>query len=405
MSIFKKLVILLVISFVLMSLLSYKTNDINDEKTILLYKERYKKNANDILSFLMLDDTKSLLERLKIMGFSIVDKPKDISKYKNIYEQNINLGEMKIYKKGGILYLALEYMGNEIFICDETQISQNREKNILNFMIYADIFLLFVIFAVFIKILIPIKNLAKGIEKFGMGDFSYRLKEGKNGDEIALVISKFNEMANSLEMVNRARMQFLTDISHELRTPISKSKIALSFLEDGKYKNILKNSVTAMDKLTDELLHIERLNSNNVQFEIKEWSIESILLESLSKMIILDEILDVEMKSIFNINADLNYISIAIKNLIDNAIKYNDYQKDSRIYIKSTPNKLCIISSGEKLDKPLEFYTSVFTRDENARSGYGYGLNLVKRVLDKHGFELAYEHINDKNIFCIIFSI
>ncbi len=174
-------------------------------------------------------------------------------------------------------------------------------------------------------------------------------------------------------------------------------KIALSFLEDGKYKNILKNSVTAMDKLTDELLHIERLNSNNVQFEIKEWSIESILLESLSKMIILDEILDVEMKSIFNINADLNYISIAIK--------YNDYQKDSRIYIKSTPNKLCIISSGEKLDKPLEFYTSVFTRDENARSGYGYGLNLVKRVLDKHGFELAYEHINDKNIFCIIFSI
>ncbi|WP_201030324.1 hypothetical protein [Campylobacter fetus] len=51
MSIFKKLVILLVISFVLMSLLSYKTNDINDEKTILLYKERYKKNANDILSF------------------------------------------------------------------------------------------------------------------------------------------------------------------------------------------------------------------------------------------------------------------------------------------------------------------------------------------------------------------
>ncbi|WKW19389.1 HAMP domain-containing histidine kinase [Campylobacter fetus subsp. fetus] len=234
-----------------------------------------------------------------------------------------------------------------------------------------------------------------------MGDFSYRLKEGKNGDEIALVISKFNEMANSLEMVNRARMQFLTDISHELRTPISKSKIALSFLEDGKYKNILKNSVTAMDKLTDELLHIERLNSNNVQFEIKEWSIESILLESLSKMIILD----VEMKSIFNINADLNYISIAIKNLIDNAIKYNDYQKDSRIYIKSTPNKLCIISSGEKLDKPLEFYTSVFTRDENARSGYGYGLNLVKRVLDKHGFELAYEHINDKNIFCIIFSI
>ncbi|HDX6329980.1 TPA: HAMP domain-containing histidine kinase [Campylobacter fetus subsp. venerealis] len=341
----------------------------------------------------MLDDTKSLLERLKIMGFSIVDKPKDISKYKNIYEQNIDLGEIKIYKKGGILYLALEYMGNEIFICDETQISQNREKNILNFMIYADIFLLFVIFAVFIKILIPIKNLAKGIEKFGMGDFSYRLKEGKNGDEIALVISKFNEMANSLEMVNRARMQFLTDISHELRTPISKSKIALSFLEDGKYKNILKNSVTAMDKLTDELLHIERLNSNNVQFEIKEWSIESILLESLSKMIILD----VEMKSIFNINADLNYISIAIK--------YNDYQKDSRIYIKSTPNKLCIISSGEKLDKPLEFYTSVFTRDENARSGYGYGLNLVKRVLDKHGFELAYEHINDKNIFCIIFSI
>ncbi|EKJ0128840.1 hypothetical protein ACLH6Q_001169 [Campylobacter fetus] len=51
MSIFKKLVILLVISFVLMSLLSYKTNDINDEKTILLYKERYKKMQMTYLAF------------------------------------------------------------------------------------------------------------------------------------------------------------------------------------------------------------------------------------------------------------------------------------------------------------------------------------------------------------------
>lgn len=403
MSIFTKVVILFLFSFFLMLFLSLKTNEINDKKIELIYKEKYLQTSKEFFDYFINNDIKTLVKRLKDLDYEQITHF-DLNSYTIIYEENISFGTIKIIQKNDYLYLYMQYFDDEILFYDTKQKEEFEEKNILNYLIYADILLLFIIFAIIIQIVRPLKYLSIAIENFGKGDYSSRLNELQSSDEIGKVVSEFNKMANNLETLHNSRIQFLSDISHELRTPIAKSKLAIEMLENSKYKSILKKSLQNMDELTNELLEIERLNSNKITFDFQIYTIETILANALSKMIIDEENLDVIIENSFELNGDINFLSIAIKNLIDNALKYNDYRKTNKIIIQVTNDTISVLSSGKRLTKELDFYTQTFTKDDNARtiSGYGLGLNIVKRIVDIHQFKFYYSYENDYNIFSIL---
>ncbi|KAB0582282.1 putative putative two-component sensor [Campylobacter sputorum subsp. bubulus] len=113
---------------------------------------------------------------------------------------------------------------------------------------------------------------------------------------------------------------------------------------------------------------------------------------------------NLEIKQNFKVLGDANYLSIAIKNILENALKYNDFSKQSKILIKIYYNTLEVITSGEKLSKTLNFYTQNFSQEANSK-GYGRGLNLVKRILDMYKFELFYSYLDEKNHFIINFNL
>ncbi|MGB3750671.1 MAG: ATP-binding protein, partial [Arcobacteraceae bacterium] len=97
------------------------------------------------------------------------------------------------------------------------------------------------------------------------------------------------------------------------------------------------------------------------------------------------------------------YISMAIKNLIDNALKYKTKDK---VEIVVDSRQVVVKNYGEKLTKDLEYCMGTFTQEDNTRNikGYGLGLNIVKRVLDHHHFTLEYSYENNQNIFTLIFK-
>ena len=94
-------------------------------------------------------------------------------------------------------------------------------------------------------------------------------------------------------------------------------------------------------------------------------------------------------------------MSIALKNLIDNALKYAIYFP---IIIKVDKNEISISNSGEKLSKEFEYYLKPFTQELIQRDGFGLGLSIVKKIIDKHNFKLIYKYENNFNIFKIIFK-
>lgn len=405
MSIFTKVTALFCLSIVMMLFLSTQANKINDEKTELIHKQSYIQISKELFNYLAQGDLSLLQKTLKKLNYTQLEK-KDINeKLHSIYKRDISFGQIQIFRQENSSYiLYMKYLDDELYLYNESQHKELEQKEHLNYLIITDIAILIILFLVILNILKPLKIISKGLNNFGAGNYSKRLEPTSSKDEIADVINKFNTMADNLESLITSRTQFLSDISHELRTPISKAKISLEMIEENKYSNILKRSISHIDELTNELLELERLNSNTLMLNMGKYSIETILANALDKMIIVnEEDIDVEIKESFEVVVDLNYISMAIKNLIDNALKYKTEQKVKIIVEK---NSLSILNVGEPLSQDLEYYMQTFTQEDNTRNikGYGLGLNIVKRVLEHHKFTLNHTYSDAQNIFRIVFE-
>jgi len=107
------------------------------------------------------------------------------------------------------------------------------------------------------------------------------------------------------------------------------------------------------------------------------------------------EILNTDDRAILT---DIKLLSLAIKNLLDNGIKYSPNKK---VLLKTTNNGIEIISKGEMLKHPLSFYTEPFSQEEKRNSGFGLGLYIVKNILDKLHFRFKYRYEDGNNIFVI----
>jgi len=400
MSILTKVIFLFLISITLMFYLSMKTNSLTDTKIELIHKQKYIQASKEIFDYLINDDTTEIDAKTKEFGYkkediSLLDKDSQV-----IYENKVSFGSIQIYKKNDIYLLYIQYLDDELLYYDKAQNEELAQKQLLNNLIAADIFVLLIMLFIILKILAPLKTISKGIKKFGSGDYSYRLKQTQSNNEISEIITRFNNMADNLEKLIVSRTQFLSDISHELRTPISKAKITLEMINDSKYKEILKKAISQMDELTNELLELEKLNSENLKLDFKLYSIDTIMAEVFSKMIIDEDEIEVIIKNKFSCTADLNYLAIAIKNLIDNAIKYKE---SGKVKIKIDNESVEIANIGKPLSHDLEYYTDTFTQEERSRTkpGYGLGLNIVKRVLEYHNAQLEYTYEAPYNKFIL----
>jgi two-component system OmpR family sensor kinase len=102
----------------------------------------------------------------------------------------------------------------------------------------------------------------------------------------------------------------------------------------------------------------------------------------------------------FEVQADVRLLTVAVKNLLDNGIKFS---KDKRVIIRASINKVDIISQSEALKEPLEYYIEPFSQGEKKAHGYGLGLYIVKSILDIHHYRFTYNYHNKKSVFSIIF--
>ena len=402
MSIFNKVLILFLISLSLMIFVSNKTNKLTQATIESLLTEKYIQVSDELFKDLANNDHTSLEKKLKELEFeTITNKQHYFDSSQTVYKYETDLAKIKILLHEDDKYLLyMSYLDDDILVIDLSQDENLEEKELLNYLILVDILILIILFLIIIKMIYPLKNISKSIKKFGDGDYDSRIKNLGN-DEIGEVSSTFNSMASNIEELITSRQRLLRDIGHELKTPITKSKLAIEMIQESKYKKILNKALSQMDEMTNELLYIEKLNANQYKLKLETFNTETLISAALSKLFIEDEgLLDISIKSNFDMTADLEYLSIALKNLIDNALKYG---VEKPVFIVVQNSSIFIKSKGGKLDKPLDFYCEAFTQGDNSREqkGYGLGLSLVKRILDKHHFKLTYLYENGFNVFVV----
>lgn len=395
MSIRKKVSILFVTSLILMIVIGLWIDNINSQRIKDLVRDKYLKISNEIL--MNIDDKDKIDDIIKGHKLKILSKEPN-EKIETIYYKPHTFGFISIlqipFEDEFIIHI--KYLDDEYILQSEDETDLN-EKMTLNILVFLDIFVLFVIFLYILKLLSPLKDITEDMEDFAKGNFSSRVNI-KSNDEIGALANTFNAMANNLEELIKTREELLRDIGHELRTPIAKGKFVIEKFEESSNKELLKKIFSDLERLTNELIQLEKLNSSKLEYST--FSAETLIVESLGKLYIEDESkVDLKIFKDFKIHADLEYLTMALKNLIDNALKYSI---EPSIKIEVNENEIKVINKGKRLSKELEYYLKPFTQELSQRDGFGLGLSIVNKIVAKHEFKLIYSYENNSNIFTLV---
>lgn len=307
--------------------------------------------------------------------------------------------DWKLYKYEGFNYFYFSDKFREILIKDKIK---DTDKTLAIGGLTLLLNLVFISFYIFlITKLIPLRALKKNIRLFSKGNLNIDTST-KGKDEISEVANEFNNAITQIRNLTESRNLFLRNIMHEFKTPIARGFVIADMLEDNKYHGNLKKAFERLKYLLSELARLEILTSNNLKLKKDEFRIIDILDNSLDILLLDSEAIDlhIDHKKTILANVDFEFFSVAIKNLIDNAIKYG---KDKPI-VTIDENSITIKSEGEKLKKPLEEYFKPFNRSyESCTKSLGLGLYIVHSILKAHGFKLEYSY-DTYNIFTINFK-
>ena len=380
-----------------MSVIGFWTNNINSKRMNKLVQEKYQTIIDDIFKNI---ENKNYINTILSKNNLKILKELPNSANQIIYSQDYTFGKIEILKEifDDEFIIKINYLDEEYILKTPDEENLN-EKNILNFLVFLDIFVLFLIFLYILTLLSPLKKITKQITNFANGELSSRININSK-DEIGILANTFNNMATSLENSIKTREELLRDIGHELRTPIAKGKFAIEKIDDFSQKELLKKIFSDLETLTNELIELEKLNLTKLNFTT--FSAETLIIESLEKLYLEDESkIEIKINEDFKISGDLHYLSTALKNLIDNALKY---ATSYPIIIETNKNEISISNKGTKLSKELEYYIKPFTQELAQRDGFGLGLSIVKKIVDKHHFQLLYSYEKEFNIFKIQFT-
>jgi signal transduction histidine kinase len=242
----------------------------------------------------------------------------------------------------------------------------------------------------------PVKSLSLGMARISEGDLDVILPV-QGHDEFAMLTAGFNDMVSRVKGMILARDQLLLDVSHELRSPLTRMKVALALLPDDAEKAGLDFDLNQMETMLGELLELERLRSPNGLHREKQ-DLVPILHEVSQDFADRSPGIAIETnpKTIL-IDIDGDKVRTVLRNLLENACKYS--LPDSRpidLSAQQSDGKviLCVRDDGAGIpESQLSSVFEPFFRVDPSRSkktgGYGLGLSICKRIVESHGGTIA----------------
>ena len=247
-----------------------------------------------------------------------------------------------------------------------------------------------------IRKLKPLRKLKRQIAKFAAGEIDEVQNVSSGNDEISEVAEAFYDAVCQIKNLNASRKLFLRNIMHELKTPITKGRLAAEMIEKNKNQERLVSVFIKLENLINEFAAVEQVTSNIALNNTKICRIDDVIDEALDIAMVDPGQVTISKLEDVNLNADFKLLAIAAKNMIDNAVKYSP---NKHVNITITRESIQFINEGERLSKELRHYVEPFTKGESAQKSFGLGLYIVENIIKAHKLTLSYEYKNGLNVF------
>lgn len=249
----------------------------------------------------------------------------------------------------------------------------------------------------------PMQKLSIATHQVANGDFSIYVEPRNTSDKydyIDVMFMDFNKMVEELGSIETLKNDFVSSVSHELKTPLAIIKNYSTNLKNGNLsattqKEYIETIITATDRLSNLITNILRLNKLENQvintipkpYNISNQIVECILqFETFWEEKEIELIIDVEEDA--TITSDKNLLEIVWNNLISNAIKFTEHGGVVIVTQKSDANSVTVTVADSGCGMSTKIVRHIFDKfyqadTSRAQQGNGLGLALVKRIIDK----------------------
>lgn len=290
-------------------------------------------------------------------------------------------------------------------------------KTIITAMLWVMVIALLAVFVLSERISAPLRKTSKAVKEFTEGNFSSRVNI-KGNDEVASLAQNVNAMADSIENLEKMRSTFLSNIAHDLRTPMTSISGFIDGILDGAippekqeyYLRLVSAEVKRLSRLVSSLLDITKFESgekklNKTEFDVCEMARQIVI--SFEKKIEekkLDVEFDTERDSI-HVLADADAVYQVLYNICDNAVKFSREKGKYRVRIKTDGGKVfvSVYNEGKGISpEDIPFVFDRFYKSDKSRgldrSGVGLGLYISKTIIEAHKEKIWAESV--ENEYC-----
>lgn len=247
----------------------------------------------------------------------------------------------------------------------------------------------------------PVHDIKQGVEKMGRGALNHRVPVRSDND-LGVLAGSINTMAGDIEKMLDAKRQLLLGVSHELRSPLTRARIAVSLLDDSAKRDSISDDLDEMQNLITEILETERMNTGHAALDVESCNPHQ-LVQSVVDDLGADAITIENLSTLNTIELDVTRVRLLIRNLLNNAITHTPEGKpapvvrlkDSHVGVNRRLD-ITVIDSGDGIAaEHIASVTEPFYRTDSSRTratgGFGIGLYLCRLIAEAHNGSLTLE--------------
>ena len=277
-------------------------------------------------------------------------------------------------------------------------------RQLLLIIVIVGVLVIVVVFITADTLIRPLRAILRVVQRMASGKLEERIENVTGRDEYATLASTFNSMAEKLEQVEKTREEFVSNVSHELKTPLSSMKVLSESIllqesaPEAMYREFLQDIVNEVDRMTtinNDLLALVRIDQREHGLNYSLFSINQLIEDIIKRLSPLSEQKNISLiydnLRLVQIEADEIKLTLALSNIVENGIKYTPYGGSVKISVDGDHQFAYINVQDTGVGIPETEQSKIFNRfyrvdkaRDRETGGTGLGLSITHSAVMAH---------------------